>query len=376
MDHSAPSVANQETWKTRAFAYYERHELKLSLAFFLGGFVFDVLTLSDIDDPYSIAQQFAYLLGIGLILLYDLVRGEEATLEFGPAVLKRAWGYRRLGLHFLLGSLFSIYSLFFLKSASFFSSILFVGILLVIMVGNELEAVQKRGVDSKIALFVICLFCFFSMVFPVLLGHVGWVPFLLSMGATVGFVLAMYYGLKGRVGTIILNRRLLRPGLGMAGLFFVLYIFGFIPPVPLVAMKVGIYHQVEKKDGAYLLSHERPWWKFWQSGDQDFLAAPGDRVNFFVSVFSPARFDDQVYLVWSWKDPRMGWSGTDRIPMRVTGGRQGGYRGTATKANFTEGEWRISVETNDRREIGRLYFDVTKATAPAAAERVFTVETY
>ncbi|RYZ94625.1 MAG: DUF2914 domain-containing protein, partial [Proteobacteria bacterium] len=286
MDHSAPSVVAQESWKTRAFAYYERHELKLSLAFFLGGFVFDVLTLSDIDDPYSIAQQFAYLLGIGLILLYDLVRGEDATLEFGPAVL---------------------------KSASFFSSILFVGLLLVIMVGNELEAVQKRGVDSKIALFVICLFCFFSMVFPVLLGHVGWVPFLLSMGATVGFVLAMYYGLKGRVGTILLNRRLLRPGLGMAGLFFVLYLFGFIPPVPLVAMKMGIYHQVEKKEGAYLLSHERPWWKFWQSGDQDFLAAPGDRVNFFVSVFSPARFDDQVYLVWSWKDPRVGWSGTDRI---------------------------------------------------------------
>lgn len=375
MDHTPPSLQNQENWKTRAFAYYEKHELKLSLAFFLGGFVFDVLTLSDIDDPWSLAQQLGYLLAIAGILLYDLVRGEEATLAFGPAILKRAWGYRRLGLHFLLGSLFSIYSLFFLKSASLFSSIAFVGLLLVIMVGNELEAVQKRGVDSKIALFVICAFCFFSMLVPIVLGHVGWLPFLLALIATVGTVLGMYYGLKGRVGTILLNRRLLRPGLGMAGLFLVLYLFGFIPPVPLVAMKMGIYHRVEKNNGAYQLFHERPWWKFWRTGDQDFVAEPGDKVNFFVSVFSPARFDDQVFLVWSWKDPRVGWSGTDRIPMRVTGGRVGGYRGSAVKANFTEGDWRVSVETTDRREIGRIYFTVEKAAA-VNPTREFKLESY
>jgi hypothetical protein len=375
MEHTPPSLQNQENWKTRAFAYYERHELKLSLAFFLGGFVFDVLTLSDIDDPWSLTQQLGYLLAIAGILLYDLVRGEEATLERGPALLKRAWGYRRLGLHFLLGSLFSIYSLFFLKSASLFSSIAFVALLLVIMVGNELEAVQKRGVDSKIALFVVCVFCFFSMLVPIVLGHVGWLPFLLALLATVATVLGMYYGLKGRVGTILLNRRLLRPGLGMAGFFFVLYLFGFIPPVPLVAMKMGIYHRVEKRDGAYFLSHERPWWKFWRTGDQDFVAEPGDKVNFFVSVFSPARFDDQVFLVWSWKDPRAGWSGTDRIPMRVTGGRVGGYRGSATKANFSPGDWRVSVETTDRREIGRIYFTVEKAPE-LNPQRTFTVESY
>jgi hypothetical protein len=45
--------------------------------------------------------------------------------------------------------------------------------------------------------------------------------------------------------------------------------------------------------------------------------------------------------------------------MRVTGGRVGGYRGNATKGNYTAGDWRISVETTDGREIGRLPFSIS-----------------
>jgi hypothetical protein len=138
---------------------------------------------------------------------------------------------------------------------------------------------------------------------------------------------------------------------------------------------MGVYHKVERQGDHYVLHHEKPWWKFWRVGDQDFLARPGDRVFFFVAVFSPARFDDSVNLVWSYKDPKQGWQVSDRIPMRVTGGRQGGYRGATVKQNFLPGDWRVSVQTTDGREIGRLYFEVTKAEL-ADAGRQFTSETY
>lgn len=369
-------MESQTSWKSKALAYYERHELRLSLAFFLGGFVFDVLTLSDIDDPISIAQQVAYILIMGFILCYDFVNGEEAELQSGPGFVKRFWAYRMLIFHFILGSLLSIYSLFFLKSASFFSSAVFVLFLLGMMVGNELKSVQKSGLDFKIALYVICVFCFFSMIIPILLGFVGMLPFLLSLIATAGFVWAMYKLLEGRVGTILLKRRLLAPGAIVALAFTVFYLVGWIPPVPLSATKMGVYHNIEKPAGdVYHLSHEKPWWKFWRSGDQDFYAQPGDKIFFFVSVFSPARFDDSVYLRWSQYHPKLGWQGTDRIPMRIVGGRKGGYRGFTTKQNFTPGEWRVSVETSDAREIGRMYFDV-EAVEASAAPRVFTVEEY
>lgn len=364
-------------FKSRLLNYYEKNELKLSIAFFLGGFIFDVFTLSDIDDPFAIGQQVAYIALMGLILCYDFIHGEEAELQSGPRFAKRAWAYRGLAFHFVLGSLLSVYSLFFLKSASFFSSAIFVVLLLGLMVGNELKSVQKSGIDFKIALYVITVFCFFSMIFPVILGFVGRVPFLLALAATGGFLFGMYRILQGKVGTILLRRRLILPGAIVAVAFTLFYLIGWIPPVPLSAQKMGIYHGVGKAGDLYQLQHQKPWWKFWHSGDQDFVARAGDKIYFFAGIFSPARFDDSVYIRWSQYNEKLGWMGTDRIPMRVAGGRQGGYRGFTNKANYTPGDWRVSVETSDGREIGRMYFTVT-AEDPAAmgSERTFFIEQY
>lgn len=368
---------SRNSWKHRLLAFYETHETKLDLTFFLGGFLFDIVTLTDIDDPIGILQQVAYLLIIGSILYFDFVwRAVPNGSSFGPPRwMARAWAYRQLALHFFLGSLLSLYSLFFLKSSSFFSSFIFVAALMAIMVLNELKTVQGGGLSVKIALFVICVFCFYSLLFPVILGFVGIVPFALSLVATVGSIYFIYWRLTKRLTPPTLKREVLWPSLAVAGGFFLFYVMGWIPPVPLSAEKMGVYHGVEKEGADYVLLHEKPWWKFWRRGDQDFVAEPGDKIFFFVSVFSPARFDDQVMLHWMYKDPRRGWVTSDRIPMRVTGGRKGGYRGSTSKANYSPGDWRVSVETTDGREIGRMYFEVEKAEAKNP-DRVFSKDRY
>lgn len=365
----------EKNWKTKTFEAYEKNETRLSLGFFLGGFIFDVLTLSDIDDGITILQQVVYLFFLGGILAYDFIRGPEAQLERGPLFARKFWSYRGLIFHFFLGSLLSIYSLFFLMSASAFSSIAFVLVLLGVMVGNELKVVQNSGLDAKIALFVICLFCFFSLVFPIGLGFVGRFPFLLAVVATMLTLWLYFRWLSKYVGTILLKRRLITPGALVVGLFTIFYFIGWIPPVPLSVKKMGIYHQVERVGDKYILHFEKPWWKFWQTADEDFQAEPGDKIHVFVGVFSPARFDDSVILHWALKDARRGWQTTDRIPMRVAGGRKGGYRGNAVKQNFSEGDWRVGVETTDGREIARTYFSVSRKAEPNP-ERVFRTEEY
>ncbi len=320
-------------------------------------------------------QQVIYLAILAFILCYDFLHGQEAELQSGPKFVRRFWNYRGLIYHFFLGSLLSIYSLFFLMSASFFSSVIFVIILLALMIGNELPSVQKSGIDFKIALYVITIFCFFSMLFPILLGFVGRIPFLLSLLATMGTVYGIYRYLEGKVGSILLRRRLMLPGALVALGFTVFYFVGWIPPVPLSATKMGIYHKVERQGDVYQLYTEKPWWKFWRAGDQDFRAEPGDKIYFFVSVFSPARFEDSVYLRWSQWHEKLGWQNTDRIPMRVTGGRRGGYRGNAIKQNYTAGEWRVSVETSDGREIGRMYFTV-ETVPEVTPNREFRVDVF
>lgn len=403
-----PAEAPRAALKDRALHWFEKHELKLSIAFFLGGFVFDVVTLSDIDDPLTILQQFVYLAVVGGIIYVDFVREAVPGAFRIPKFIERWWEFREFLQHFLLGSLFSIYSLFFLKSASLFSSALFVALLMAVMVANELKSVQKGGLDTKIALFVVCLFCFYSLLIPIILGHVGLIPFLLSFGATLASLGLIYKGLHKHLPSADLHRRLTIPGFGTAALFLILYLVGLIPPVPLAAVKMGVYHKIEKARSGYVLAeerpfwdfltpgsyfmkglaadnaapapegqayvpvadkyvlyHERPWWKFWRSGDQDFVARPGDKIHFFVAIFSPGRFADTVFVRWQFYDAKRGWQGSDRLPVSVTGGRKEGFRGFTTKQNFDfgTGEWRVSVETNDGREIGRLYFHVTKDDA-------------
>lgn len=358
---------------TRAQDFYRRHGPRVDAGFFLGGFLFDVVTLSQIDDLFSIVQQVVYLVVVGTILSLEFLWQEK--LPFVSARLTKLWDARSFFVHFMLGSLLSVYSLFFLKSASVFSSLTFVGVLMLIMVANELEGVQRRGVDTKIGLFVICLFSFFSMMVPVLLGFVGHVPFFISLVLT-GAVLYGWLRLLERklLSRELLLRRLVLPGASVSGLFFVFYLIGWIPPVPLAIEEMGVYHRIEKSAAGHRLYHENPWWKFWNNGDQDFTARPGDKVHFFARIFSPARFDDTVVLHWQKYDLAQGWVTTDKIPMRITGGRAGGYRGNAVKANYSEGDWRVAVETTDGREIGRLPFRVTLARADAPAPQFEVLE--
>ncbi|MNJ96850.1 hypothetical protein D3C87_145840 [compost metagenome] len=361
--------------KDRVLEYYEKNETKVDVFFFLAGFFFDVFTLTDVDDLLGVTQQVVYLLILGAILYFDFLSAHGFVQI--PKKIEKVWEYRQPALHFLMGSLLSLYSLFFLKSASLFSSIVFVLLLVVLMIANELKSIRKSGINIKIALYVICVFSFFSITVPVLLGFVGVVPFILSLGLTGAVLYGVFHLLLKKVQDIkLLVKTLLGPGAVVLVLFLVFYVVGWIPPVPLSIQSMGIYHNIEKSEGQYILYHQNSSWSlFGNQGDKDFIAEPGDRIYFFAEIFSPARFSDSVILHWYYKDPRVGWQSTDRIPMAISGGRKNGYRGFATKQNYSEGRWRISVETTDGREIGRIYFNVTKVSE-SSPDRSFQQEVF
>jgi hypothetical protein len=272
----------------------------------------------------------------------------------------------------MLGTLLNIYSLFYIKSASFLNSLIFLGLMVGFIIANELPKIKQSKVSFKVGLFAICLFSYLSILFPILLGFVGWVPFGLSMASTLAIFYLQFWLLQRKMeDRQTLLRAVLLPGISVLILFTFFYSMGWIPPVPLSAKEQGIYHLVEKKDGEFLLSTEKVWWKFWQSGDQNFVARSGDRIFFYVQIYSPARFSDEVYIRWLWKDPKRGWQNADRIPMKIVGGRKEGFRGFAMKANYQPGDWRVQVETATGQEISRLYFDVT--TSDSAEPRTFNV---
>jgi hypothetical protein len=241
------------------------------------------------------------------------------------------------------------------------------------IIANELPVVKKSHMSFKVGLYGICLFSFLAIIFPLMMGFIGWVPFCLSVVCTLGIFYFQFKQLqKNLPDHRTLFRAILAPCFSVLFVFTLFYFLGLIPPVPLSAKEQGVYHMVEKKDGEYILSTERPWWKFWQSGDQDFMAEPGDKIYFYVQIFSPAHFSEQVSVQWSWLGAKGDWLVQDRIPLKIVGGRKEGYRGYTTKNNYQPGSWKVQVLTANGQEISRLYFDVT-SVATKNQVRQFTL---
>jgi uncharacterized membrane protein (DUF441 family) len=348
--------------------YYEKNERNLAIAAFVGGFLFDILTTGRIDSWFLIGQQAIYLVVVAAALLQMLFEEGKPQPAPGKMSVVKRWYYefRTVIVHFLLGSLISLYTIFFFKSSSLLVSFYVLIILAFLLVANEFNRFRKLGLSFKFALLSICVLSFFASVVPVFIGSMGVVVFMLSM--LLGCVpLAVIYRrilihAPDRVAQT--RKQMVLPfGLVLVG-FLSLYLLRLIPPVPLSIPYIGVYHAVERTGDVYRLSHERPFWRIWHNGDQNFLAQPGDKIYVFFRIFSPTRFSDQVTMRWYWKNNPRGWALHDSIPINIVGGREQGFRGYGAKSNYQPGEWKVQVETTDGREIGRVYFSL--ALAPEA----------
>ena len=361
----AQAAAVSASGLERLKLYYGRNEGRVAAAFFIAGFIFDMLTVGRIDSWATIGQQAVYLAVITTALLQMLVEQGEPPREPSAFVLKRwYYEYRNALVHFLMGALLNLYAIFYFKSSSLLVSFGFLGFLVILLLANEFRRVQSLGLSFKFALLALCFLSFSAYLVPVLVGSISLPLFLASM--LIGCVpLAAGAWRVGRVvpaKAAVVRRQILVPvGCVLIG-FLAFYFFRLIPPVPLSIPFIGVYHQVERAGDNYRLSHERPVWRFWHNGDQNFYAQPGDKVYVFFRIFSPARFSDQVQMRWQWKDPARGWVTHDTIPIRIVGGREQGFRGYGVKSNYQPGDWKVQVETLDGREIGRVYFELIAVT--------------
>lgn len=346
--------------KETSIQFLNRHNTQLEITFFVGGFLLDIFFIATPDDLLSIAQQAVYLFIIASLIHYELLFRLQ---KWRPKdKFFKLWSYRDFTLHFFLGSLLSVYSLFYIKSASVVSSFVFLTLLVAIILVNELSFVKSAKVSLKVGFYSICLFSFFSVVFPIICGFVGWTPFLLSALSTVLVLIVQRSILeRSHIEALVLQKALVRPCIFVLGVFGTFYFMGWIPPVPLSVKAQGAYHNLEKRDGKFILSFEKNPFKFWQDSDKIFKAAPGDKVYFYAQIYSPARISDKIVLHWQLKDKNGHWTSTDKVPLNIQGGRKEGFRGYAIKANYQPGEWLVSVETSMGTEISRYYFEIILA---------------
>jgi hypothetical protein len=341
--------------------------------FFIGGFVFDLVNLDRIDEDLVLIIQFIYLSIVGFALW-----GEKSiTIErwFSVGWRNKAWHYRHEAIHFFLGALMSVYTIFYFKSASMWNAFFFIGGLAAIFVLNEFEKVKGLGSVLRFSLFALCSCSYFIYLVPIFWQHISFFTFMFSLMLSGIFYLCFFYLLSRyeHVTSKQLAMEVLVPGVMVHIGFFLLYVFKFLPPVPLSAEKMGVYHDIKKVSGQYELFYERPWWLFWQSGAQSFVSGPQDKIYCFASIFAPDFFKEQVSMQWFYKE-KNGWKKTDSIPIQIAGGREGGFRGYTVKSRYDEGDWQVRVVTSDDREVSRIYFTVKKD--PNLIQHEFKIDTF
>ncbi|HVE14255.1 MAG TPA: DUF2914 domain-containing protein [Elusimicrobiota bacterium] len=367
----APSVFRARL--DRAKRFYEAHEPSCTVAFFVAGFLFDTLFVGRIDHLHNILHQASYLFLCALFISLEL---RELYGKFAPPPrFKAAWRYQAGATHFMLGTLLNIYTLFYFKSASMWTSFAFLLVLAALLAVNELKPFANSATTMRMGLFSMCLISYFTYLVPVLVGSIGVLPFLGSMLGASACAALLFWRLSLRMPDQphVLVRHVALPFTGILMGFSALYFLRVLPPVPLSISAMGVYHDVRREGDRFALTMTRSRWRFWERGDQTFLARPGDAIYCFVSVFSPTRFKEELRVRWALRDPARGWEESDDIPLGISGGRDLGWRSFTAKRHYSPGRWRVRIETSDRRELGRLEVEVVPdaETGPRAARVVW-----
>ena len=331
--------------------------------FFFSGVTYDTLTLTRIDRLQDNLLLLIYLLLLGVLIVLTGRLGIEpppdreqlaALSPFARWVL-HSRPYYPMASQFLLGGLFSAYAIFYSRSATLTSTAVFFGVLVLLLVANEFLRDRLSNLRLLVSLYALVCFGFFTFFLPVMTGFMNLLVFLmgavLSAAVTFRVVQLIYRDNPDR------SRReavgVTTPAFALIGLLVGFYFLNWIPPVPLSMKFGGMYHEVKKSDDRFELSFERNWYQVWKRSDTTFPA--NEPIYCFSAVFAPVSLNTTVYHHWFFRShPDKPFTHADKIPLKISGGREGGYRLYTFKQRLDPGDWRVDVEAEDGRVIGRI----------------------
>jgi hypothetical protein len=310
--------------------------------FFIGGFVWDAVTLGRTITPIDLFILAAYLIGAAVIVV---LIGRGATFRYSE--------YLNNVLQFFFGGIFSALFIFYFLSSGGLAGYLFVFGLAALLVGNEFLESRYSELTLSWTFFTLCALMFFNFALAHLFRSISTFWFYLGTLLAVLLVLVLRWLSRHASASI-------RPSLGVAGLLLVLHVFNVIPPVPLVKKEMLIAHEVRHEGRAYVARVESAGWRIWRTSSATYHRRTGEPVYCFTSVFVPNGIRTTIGHRWEHYDEQAGeWRTMDRRSFAIEGGRHGGYRGYTYKQNVIPGLWRVTAESESGAAIGILDFRVT-----------------
>ncbi|HLW14858.1 MAG TPA: DUF2914 domain-containing protein [Flavobacteriaceae bacterium] len=345
---------------SRFRSFIQKHEKSFLVVFFIGGFVFDSLTLGRIDRTYDLTVLCSHMTFLTVTLyLYNLVDDGR----WDNTILERFQMYFPLAIQFFFGGLSSAYVIFFSRSVSFTKTLSFFIILVALLLANEMLKKRISNKYFQFSLYFFVNFTFFTFMVPVFVKDMNTTIFISSGVISLVFTILLItfiYRKSPSTRAEVNIAKLFRIILGIYAMLNVFYFTNLIPPVPLALNSGMVAHKVQKENNSYIVTYEQDdWYIFWRDHRIKFIHEPGERVFIFTSIFAPTEIKKSIYHRWKWYDESTKkWAVSDRINYGIAGGRDGGFRGYTYKDNVTPGLWKVDVITEEGLILGVIDFEI------------------
>lgn len=343
-----------------------RNQKYLPILFFMGGFIFDTMTLGRIDRLYDTVVLCSHITLLSLTLyLYNLADDGKWKNTF----IGRYFEYFPLVIQFFFGALSSAFIIYFFRSVSLSKTMFFFILLVLLLFANEFLKKKISNKYLQFSVYFFLSFTFFTFMIPTLIKEMNTFIFIISGLASLGCTLALItfiYTSSPSTRAEISLKKLISLILTIYLTVNVFYYFNLIPPVPL-AMETGLVaHDVRKNDNQYLVTYERDeWYVFWRTHNINFHRQEGEPVYVFTSVFAPTAIKKSIFHRWQWYNPETReWQIIEDIGFEVTGGRGRGFRGYTYKNNLMEGKWKVHIITAEELLLGVINFEVINTPEP------------
>nr|WP_321222383.1 DUF2914 domain-containing protein [uncultured Psychroserpens sp.] len=346
--------------RSKAQKFFSKHKKYAPVVFFIGGFIFDTLTLGRVDRLYDLIVLNLHMISLTIVLfLFNL----SDDGKWKNTILERYESYFPLVIQFFFGGLSSAFVIYFSRSVSLSKTISFFVLLLALLIANEIlkKRISNKYLQFSVYFFVNFTFCTFMI--PVLTKEMNTTVFmfsgLVSLFITLTLIAIIY---KSSPSTRIeLNRfKIFSIILTIYVSFNLFYLFNLIPPVPLALESGIVAHNVKKSNSDYFVTYEaEEWYIFWRNHKHKVMYKPGQTVYVYTSIFAPTDIKKNIAHRWQWFNPTLDdWETIEDINYDITGGRNDGYRAYTYKSNLKHGLWKVKIITQEELVLGVVNFEL------------------